>query len=39
MFGLWQITAESLLEFFPDVVNKTAPPWRVASYERIAGSL
>jgi ribosome biogenesis GTPase len=39
MFGLWQITAESLLEFFPDVVAKTAPPWRAASYERIAASL
>ena len=39
MFGLWQMTPESLLEFFPDVVNKTAPPWRIASYARIAGSL
>jgi ribosome biogenesis GTPase len=39
MFGLWNMTRETLMEFFPDVTNKTAPPWRVASYERIAGSL
>jgi ribosome biogenesis GTPase len=39
MFGLWNMTRESLLEFFPDVTDKTAPPWRVASYERIAESL
>jgi ribosome biogenesis GTPase len=39
MFGLWQITTDSLMEFFPDVKNKTAPPWRIASYERIAASL
>jgi len=39
MFGLWNMTRETLKEFFPDVTNNTAPPWRVASYERIAGSL
>jgi ribosome biogenesis GTPase len=39
MFGLWNMTAESLKAFFPDVTKGTAPPWRVASYQRIAGSL
>ena len=39
MFGLWNMTRENLKEFFPDVTNSTAPPWRVASYERIAESL
>jgi ribosome biogenesis GTPase len=39
MFGLWNMTRETLKEFFPDVTNKTAPPWRAASYERIADSL
>jgi ribosome biogenesis GTPase len=39
MFGLWGVSTESLIEFFPDVAGKTAPPWRVASYERILASL
>ncbi len=39
MFGLWGVSKESLIEFFPDVEGKTAPPWRVASYERILGTL
>jgi ribosome biogenesis GTPase len=39
MFGLWNMTAENLKEFFPDVVGGSAPPWRVASYDRIAASL
>jgi len=39
MFGLWDMTKEKLGEFFPDVAAGTAPPWRRASYERIAGSL
>jgi ribosome biogenesis GTPase len=39
MFGLWNMTKEKLTEFFPDVKDGTAPPWRKASYERIADSL
>ena len=39
MFGLWNMTRENLKEFFPDVTNGTAPPWRVQSYQRIADSL
>jgi ribosome biogenesis GTPase len=39
LFGLWNVSRESLIEFFPDVAGKTAPRWRVASYERIAGTL
>jgi ribosome biogenesis GTPase / thiamine phosphate phosphatase len=39
LFGLWGVSRENLLEFFPDVASETAPPWRVQSYERIADSL
>lgn len=39
LFGLWGVTRENLQEFFPDVRNQTAPPWRVESYQRIAESL
>jgi ribosome biogenesis GTPase / thiamine phosphate phosphatase len=39
MFGLWQVTPESLREFFPDVEAQTAPPWRVESFQRIQASL
>jgi ribosome biogenesis GTPase len=39
VFGLWQVTAETLLEHFPDVADDTAPPWRRDSYERILNSL
>jgi ribosome biogenesis GTPase len=39
LFGLWNITSESVLEFFPDVQASHAPPWRVESYERIVESL
>lgn len=39
LFGLWDVTAENLLEFFPDVANETAPRWRKESYERILESL
>ncbi len=39
LFGLWDVSGENLLEFFPDVQNETAPPWRVKSYQRILASL
>ena len=38
-FGLVNITPDSLLNYFPDVAEETAPPWRTESYERILESL
>ncbi len=39
LFGLWNVTAENLPEYFPDVAAGTAPAWRQESYQRIAESL
>jgi ribosome biogenesis GTPase len=39
LFGLWNVTRDSLIEHFPDVEQDTAPEWRVASYQRILASL
>jgi ribosome biogenesis GTPase len=39
MFGMWNMTRETLREYFHDVVDNTAPKWRQESYERIAGSI
>lgn len=39
LFGLWGVTAESLIHFFPDIQNGTAPVWRTESYQRILESL
>ena len=39
LFGLWGVTAERLIEFFPDVTADTAPPWRRQSYERILSTI
>ncbi len=39
VFGLWNVTRDNLEEHFPDVISKTAPPWRVDSFQRIADSL
>jgi ribosome biogenesis GTPase / thiamine phosphate phosphatase len=39
LFGLWGVTRDNLSDYFPDVVNGKAPPWRVESYERILESL
>jgi len=39
LFGLWGVSRDNLSEYFPDVVNGKAPPWRVESYERILESL
>jgi ribosome biogenesis GTPase len=39
LFGLWDVTPDNLLRFFPDVEADTAPDWRRDSYERIQASL
>lgn len=39
MLGLWQVTRENLIDYFPDVANETAPPRRQESYQRILESL
>ena len=39
VFGLWGVKRANLSEFFPDVVDGTAPAWRRESYERISESL
>lgn len=39
VFGLWNMTPESLLEHFPDVQHGDAPEWRIDSYQRMAASL
>ncbi len=39
LFGLWQVHPESLIEYFPDITENTAPDWRKESYERILSSL
>jgi ribosome biogenesis GTPase len=39
LFGLWNVTRENLIEFFPDVATSTAPQWRNESFERIMASL
>jgi ribosome biogenesis GTPase / thiamine phosphate phosphatase len=38
-FGLWSVTRENLIDYFPDVQNDTAPSWRRESYQRLADSL
>jgi ribosome biogenesis GTPase len=39
VFGLWNVTRDTLDEHFPDVTAGTAPDWRKASHERIAATL
>ena len=39
VLGLWNVTAATLEEYFPDVAAGTAPEWRVQSYRRILESL
>ncbi len=39
MLGLWQVTRENLIDYFPDIANETAPTRRRESYERILESL
>ncbi len=39
LFGVWDVTPDALIEFFPDVESDAAPDWRRESYERILSSL
>jgi ribosome biogenesis GTPase len=39
VFGLWDVTADDLEEYFSDIADDSAPAWRRASFERIAESL
>jgi ribosome biogenesis GTPase len=39
LFGLWGVTRENLLGYFPDVEADAAPKWRIDSYGRILSSL
>jgi ribosome biogenesis GTPase len=39
LFGLWNVTAGNLIDFFPDIDSDIAPPWRIDSYKRIHASL
>jgi ribosome biogenesis GTPase len=39
LFGLWGVTRDNLREYFHDLVDGNAPPWRQESYERIRESL
>jgi ribosome biogenesis GTPase / thiamine phosphate phosphatase len=39
LLGLWNVSPDSLQEFFPDVAAGTAPTWRSESYQRILDSL
>lgn len=39
LFGLWNVTPDSLEDFFPDIADGTAPKWRRESFERILASL
>lgn len=34
-FGLWGITAENLMDFYPDVRDETAPRWRIQNYQSL----
>jgi ribosome biogenesis GTPase / thiamine phosphate phosphatase len=39
LFGLWGITRENLVDYFPDVESDSAPRWRRDSYQRIVATL
>lgn len=39
LFGLWGVTRDNLLDFFPDIEDESAPEWRQESYARILESL
>jgi ribosome biogenesis GTPase len=39
LFGLWDVTRDNLVNFFPDITSGQAPQWRKESYQRIADSL
>jgi ribosome biogenesis GTPase len=39
LFGLWNVTRENLINYFPDVESDVAPEWRVESFKRIESTL
>ncbi len=39
LFGLWGVSRQNLIDFFPDVRDGAAPPFRKDSYARILQSL
>jgi ribosome biogenesis GTPase len=39
LFGLWGVTSDNLLDFFPDIAENNAPEWRTQSFDRIKESL
>jgi ribosome biogenesis GTPase len=39
LFGLWGVTKENLLDYFPDVADDVAPKWREESCGRILQGL
>jgi len=39
VFGLWGVTPDNLLDFFPDIAANIAPDWRLQSFDRIKESL
>jgi ribosome biogenesis GTPase len=39
LFGLWNVTRETLPEYFPDLQTPNPPQWRMESYKRILDSL
>ncbi len=39
LFGLWNTTAQTIDDHFPDITAGTAPAWRVESRDRIVQSL
>jgi ribosome biogenesis GTPase len=39
LFGLWDVTRENLIHYFPDLENGSAPDWRRDSYARIRETL
>jgi ribosome biogenesis GTPase len=39
LFGLWNVSPDTLLSYFPDVADDTAPDWRRESFERMLVSL
>jgi len=39
LFGLWNVTAANLIDYFPDIASDIAPQWRIDSYRRIESSL
>jgi ribosome biogenesis GTPase / thiamine phosphate phosphatase len=39
LFGLWNVSADNVDDFFPDVAGETAPDWRVESRDRIIASI